>query len=120
MDNDSLMLFGICVFVIMLFIAICFAYCKKRSAEDINVQVERGDLQQMQTDVTFDQIRRQQQTRRFNQLQPEQSLSFHQPNEVQNVTTVNQVYSLDVSMFDHPPSYESIILESKQQRKEGF
>jgi hypothetical protein len=119
MDSPpTVLVIGLGSVAVIILLGTCCACFAKKSEEE-NPQL---DQQQQQFNSAHNQRQRNpsnvQQQERLSMQQPIAiRLSFSTINELDNVATVNSttIQSSDISMFDPPPSYESVVQDLKQQ-----
>ena len=119
MDSPpTVLVIGLGSVAVIILLGTCCACFAKKSEEE-NPQL---DQQQHQINSAHNQQQRNpsivQQQERLSMQQPIAiRLSFSTINELDNAATVNgtTIQSSEMSLFDPPPSYESVIQDLKQQ-----
>ena len=121
MDSPpTVLVIGLGSVAVIILLGTCCACFAKKSEEE-NPQIDQQQ-QQQQVNSAHNQQQRNpsivQQQERLSMQQPIAiRLSFSTINELDNAATVNgtTIQSSEMSLFDPPPSYESVIQDLKQQ-----
>jgi hypothetical protein len=121
MDSPpTVLVIGLGSVAVIILLGTCCACFAKKSEEE-NPQLDQHQ-QQHQINSAHNQQQRNpsivQQQERLSMQQPIAiRLSFSTINELDNAATVNgtTIQSSEMSLFDPPPSYESVIQDLKQQ-----
>jgi hypothetical protein len=120
MDSPpTVLVIGLGSVAVIILLGTCCACFAKKSGEE-NPQLDQHQQQQQINSA------HNQQQRNPSIVQQQESLSMQQPvairlsfsriNELNNAATVNTtIQSSEISMFDPPPSYESVVQDLKQQ-----
>lgn len=121
MDSPpTVLVIGLGSVAVIILLGTCCACFAKKSEEE-NPQLDQHQ-QQHQINSAHNQQQRNpsivQQQERLSMQQPIAiRLSFSTINELDNAATVNgtTIQSSEMSLFDPPPSYESVVQDLKQQ-----
>ena len=120
MDSPpTVLVIGLGSVAVIILLGTCCACFAKKSEEE-NPQLDQQQ-QQQQVNSAHNQQQRNpsivQQQERLSMQPTAIRLSFSTINELDNAATVNgtTIQSSEMSLFDPPPSYESVIQDLKQQ-----